>query len=801
MANYSELIATINDQIKANGNQEITGPVLNAVLQAMVSALGEGYQFMGVATPDTDPGTPDGKVFYIATQAGTYTNFAINVIGVSFIYFGDTSWTKEEVDIATTDMSSFIIPQSTDYNLTVEKSGNILTDSGYVESSGHNVYRLSGNLVALKRKIYLNIQSSGAGYSAVYAYNSSNEVIGSIAYIGTDGIISRSSPQKILVDLAYGFDGVDYLLINSDILPTLYQSAFNNDSYPTKIEEYFSNFTPYNDNSGYTLELQKDNNILTTLGTYVSNTSYCVLKLSGNIVNGYKQLFFPSYYLTGRGLYAFTIYNTAGEIIGQQAYFDNSNLVGGKNDLLLDLNYGYSDIGYVLINCTKSTDFALSRIKILTQRFANMPTDNQAIKDLIAIKATQALIIPETAQSSSYSFELYASNKIVMEDGSIPANDYDNFNVYKLSGSIIDQKKRIYLNDLYNDGLALWLVSLYNADGLLIYHTGYIDTSDGLQRGYNDILIDLTLGGIFNNVSYALICIKGTTLPVVAYDRYVNAHQYYSDIPVENDGYVKIVDCNGTVGIDCDYTTLKDAVDFANSNKNTTIFIKSGTYDIISEFGDDYMTSISESDNNYKGLQIGNGVKIIGKGIVLLTANYAGNNDYAKAKFSVFNIVSDFHLENLAIEVTNVRYCVHEDSPFDHVDYIGIYKNVKMTHHGTNGTSYTAVCCLGGGCTGNSVSQIVGCEFDNDFTDDMNQAAAVSYHNNYNSAESAQVLISDSYFHGNQTFQTWLYQEQGSFMRVVVSNNKLGQAIKYAGGVGTKIDSLVYNNTIEVTED
>ena len=42
MANYSELIATINDQIKANGNQEITGPVLNSVLQAMVSTMEDG---------------------------------------------------------------------------------------------------------------------------------------------------------------------------------------------------------------------------------------------------------------------------------------------------------------------------------------------------------------------------------------------------------------------------------------------------------------------------------------------------------------------------------------------------------------------------------------------------------------------------------------------------------------------------------------------------------------------------------------------------------------------------------------
>lgn len=98
MANYSELIATINEQIKANGNQEITGPVLNAVLQAMVSALGEGYQFMGVATPDTNPGTPDGKKFYIANQPGVYTDFNnLTVLSGIAVLFYDTAWHVEQL--------------------------------------------------------------------------------------------------------------------------------------------------------------------------------------------------------------------------------------------------------------------------------------------------------------------------------------------------------------------------------------------------------------------------------------------------------------------------------------------------------------------------------------------------------------------------------------------------------------------------------------------------------------------------------------------------------------------------------
>ena len=80
MANYANLKATINANIKANGNEEITGPILNTVLNQAVTTLGAGYQYMGVATPATSPGTPDANVFYIAATPGTYTNFGGKVV-------------------------------------------------------------------------------------------------------------------------------------------------------------------------------------------------------------------------------------------------------------------------------------------------------------------------------------------------------------------------------------------------------------------------------------------------------------------------------------------------------------------------------------------------------------------------------------------------------------------------------------------------------------------------------------------------------------------------------------------------
>ena len=104
MSNYNSLKATIDANIKQNGNQEITGPILNSVLNQMVNILGTGYQFAGVATldPATDPGTPDAKVFYIANGKGTYTNFGsleVTEDEVVVLYW-DSAWHKVATGIA-----------------------------------------------------------------------------------------------------------------------------------------------------------------------------------------------------------------------------------------------------------------------------------------------------------------------------------------------------------------------------------------------------------------------------------------------------------------------------------------------------------------------------------------------------------------------------------------------------------------------------------------------------------------------------------------------------------------------------
>ena len=94
MGNYEELKAAVASVIKTNGNQEITGNLLQNTLLTIISTMGSNATFAGIATPTTNPGTPDANVFYIAKEPGVYTGFSSIEIPVDDIYIlvNDGSW-------------------------------------------------------------------------------------------------------------------------------------------------------------------------------------------------------------------------------------------------------------------------------------------------------------------------------------------------------------------------------------------------------------------------------------------------------------------------------------------------------------------------------------------------------------------------------------------------------------------------------------------------------------------------------------------------------------------------------------
>ena len=102
MANWTILKEAIANVINTNGNQEITGQSLQNILHIIVTSVGENATFVGVATLGTRPGVPDGPVFYLASEPGTYPNFSgikISTSEIAFLKWNGYSWEKHSVDI------------------------------------------------------------------------------------------------------------------------------------------------------------------------------------------------------------------------------------------------------------------------------------------------------------------------------------------------------------------------------------------------------------------------------------------------------------------------------------------------------------------------------------------------------------------------------------------------------------------------------------------------------------------------------------------------------------------------------
>lgn len=101
MASYNTLKTTIAQKVYTNGEGEVTAAMVKDALNAMVNSLGAKYQIAGVATPATNPGTPDYNVVYLAATAGRYTNFGnLNVAEreIAILKWVGT-WTKDTITV------------------------------------------------------------------------------------------------------------------------------------------------------------------------------------------------------------------------------------------------------------------------------------------------------------------------------------------------------------------------------------------------------------------------------------------------------------------------------------------------------------------------------------------------------------------------------------------------------------------------------------------------------------------------------------------------------------------------------
>lgn len=151
MGNYTELKAAIAAVIKANGNNEITGAIMQNVLNTIVSTVGANRTFVGIANADTKPGLPDGNVFYIAYTAGNYVNFqyrtanlTVNPGELAILYNERDNWNKYVIGMS----SDGVISLANITNQINAIGRYAYTDTGIVRGSNAGSQKVRTFLVA-----------------------------------------------------------------------------------------------------------------------------------------------------------------------------------------------------------------------------------------------------------------------------------------------------------------------------------------------------------------------------------------------------------------------------------------------------------------------------------------------------------------------------------------------------------------------------------------------------------------------------------------------------------------------------
>lgn len=187
MANFENLKTQIQAVIRENGNNEITGVILQQALIAMISSLGNGYLFKGTAAPTDNPGAPDQNVVYFTATAGTYTNFGgltVDAGKLTILAYNGT-WIKFEIaDLAKPSSKEGVISQT--------QTWTPAADNGYDYSINPNTI-VRGNIPIS----FIDLWKTACVVNSV-TYGTFNETSG---YFELNGItdISYQEAQRIVL--------------------------------------------------------------------------------------------------------------------------------------------------------------------------------------------------------------------------------------------------------------------------------------------------------------------------------------------------------------------------------------------------------------------------------------------------------------------------------------------------------------------------------------------------------------------------------------------------------------------------
>ena len=219
--------------------------------------------------------------------------------------------------------------------------------------------------------------------------------------------------------------------------------------------------------------------------------------------------------------------------------------------------------------------------------------------------------------------------------------------------------------------------------------------------------------------------------------------------------------------------TLRSVCEEAIKYKNSTVIVKSGTYDLTEEFND-HISAKSGS-----GIKLTNGIKIIFEAGAYVKAEIETATEYSQHNFEPFYSAGDFELIGLNISAKNTRYCVHDESGGQGTQH-HIYRNCQMKYRNDAEVPHYSQ-CIGGGMGEHTFIEIHGGIYDTAITNPSGSQSQteldipISYHNGANSKCDGKIFIDGVYLKNKGHFRFGYHGSSEIKTLIEISNCSVGQ--------------------------
>ena len=192
------------------------------------------------------------------------------------------------------------------------------------------------------------------------------------------------------------------------------------------------------------------------------------------------------------------------------------------------------------------------------------------------------------------------------------------------------------------------------------------------------------------------------------------------------------------------YKTLKSVIEEATKYMDSIVHVDAETFDLVEEFGQEYLDSYSGT--SMIGLFLKNRVHVIFANGSKVVFDYQGTNTKVHSCFSPFNSGEyGFTLENAWIESKNCRYSVHDERGHSSDAYHNRYLRCTMLHDSSN-CSWGVHQAIGGG-----LGQFGDILIEDGYYKSVGAVDNISYHNTTKTGQSnakSKVVVRGAYIDG-----------------------------------------------------